>query len=344
MSIYNLDKMFHPKSVAVIGASEKKGSVGFAVMQNLIHGEYPGNIYPVNPNYKTIFEKPACATLLDINTPLDLVIIATPIHTVPAIIKECVRSGAGGAVIISAGGKEAGAKGVELETAIKKEAKEGGLRIIGPNCLGIVSSRSRLNASFASHMPIPGKMAFISQSGAICSSILDLSIKENIGFSYFVSIGDMLDVDFGDMIDFLGGEQEVSSIVMYVESLCRFRNFMSAARAVSMVKPIIALKAGRTHAGALAAASHTGALAGEDSIYDAAFKRAGILRVKTFEELFDCAELLAKQPRLSGPGLAIVTNAGGLGVMATDALSDYGHEPVTLATETIEKLDAILPP
>jgi len=344
MSIYNMEKMFHPKSVAVIGASEKKGSVGFAVMQNLIHGEYPGNIYPVNPNYKTIFEKPACATLLDINNSVDLVVIGTPINTVPAIIKECVRSGAGGAVIISAGGKEAGAKGVELETAIKKEAKEGGLRIIGPNCLGIVSSRSRLNASFASHMPIPGKMAFISQSGAICSSILDLSIKENIGFSYFVSIGDMLDVDFGDMIDFLGGEQEVSSIVMYVESLCRFRNFMSAARSVSMVKPIIALKAGRTQAGALAAASHTGALAGEDSIYDAAFKRAGILRVKTFEELFDCAELLAKQPRPSGPGLAIVTNAGGLGVMAADALSDYGHEPVALATETIEKLDAILPP
>ncbi|MCP3894500.1 MAG: GNAT family N-acetyltransferase, partial [Bacteroides sp.] len=316
----------------------------FAVMQNLIHGEYPGNIYPVNPNYKTIFEKPACATLLDINNTVDLVVIGTPINTVPAIIKECVRSGAGGAVIISAGGKEAGAKGVELETAIKKEAKEGGLRIIGPNCLGIVSSRSRLNASFASHMPIPGKMAFISQSGAICSSILDLSIKENIGFSYFVSIGDMLDVDFGDMIDFLGGEQEVSSIVMYVESLCRFRNFMSAARAVSMVKPIIALKAGRTQAGALAAASHTGALAGEDSIYDAAFKRAGILRVKTFEELFDCAELLAKQPRPSGPGLAIVTNAGGLGVMAADALSDYGYEPVVLATETIKELNEILPP
>jgi len=344
MSIYNLEKMFHPKSVAVVGASEKKGNVGCAIMQNLIHGEYPGNIYPVNPNYKTVFEKPACATLLDIHPPLDLVIIATPIHTVPAIVKECVGSGAAGAVIISAGGKEIGVKGVELETAIKKEARDGGLRIIGPNCVGIISGRSRLNASFTNQMPIPGKMAFISQSGAICSSILDLSIKENIGFSYFVSIGDMLDVNFADMIDFLGGEREVGSIVMYVESLCRFRSFMSAARAVSMIKPIIALKAGRTQAGALAAASHTGALAGEDSIYDAAFKRAGILRVKTFEELFDCSELLAKQPRPSGPGLAIITNAGGLGVMAVDALSDYGYEPVALATETIKKLDRILPP
>ena len=206
MSIYNLEKMFHPKSVAIVGASEKKGSVGFAIMQNIIQGDYPGNIYPVNPNYKTIFKKPASATLLDINNTVDLVVIGTPINTVPAIIKECVKCGAGGAVIISAGGKEAGEKGVELETAIKKEAKDGGLRIIGPNCLGIVSSRYRLNASFVSQLPIPGKMAFISQSGAICSSILDLSIRENIGFSYCVSIGDMLDVDFGDMIDFLGGE------------------------------------------------------------------------------------------------------------------------------------------
>jgi acetyltransferase len=193
-------------------------------------------------------------------------------------------------------------------------------------------------------MPLRGKMAFISQSGAICTAILDLSIKENIGFSYFVSLGDMVDVDFGDMIDYLGGEPEVSSIVMYVESLTHFRKFMSAARAVSRVKPIIALKAGRTQAGAIAAASHTGALAGENAVYDAAFERAGILRVKTFEELFDCAELLAKQPKPKGPHLAIITNAGGLGVMAADTLSDYGYEPVALCDDTLKRLDAILPP
>jgi acetyltransferase len=207
-----------------------------------------------------------------------------------------------------------------------------------------MSGRSKLSASFANQMPLSGKMAFISQSGAICTAILDLSIKESIGFSYFVSLGDMLDVDFGDMIDYLGGESDVSSIVMYVESLTNFRKFMSAARAVSRVKPIIVLKAGRTQAGALAAASHTGAMAGEDSVYDAAFQRAGILRVKTFEELFDCAELLAKQPKPAGPGLAIITNAGGPGVMATDALSDYGYEPVFLSAETFQKLDEILPP
>jgi acetyltransferase len=187
-------------------------------------------------------------------------------------------------------------------------------------------------------------MAFISQSGAICTSVLDLSIKEQIGFSYFVSLGSMLDVDFGDIIDYLGGDYQVNSIIMYIESLSRFRNFMSAARAVSRVKPIIAVKAGRTKAGAKAAATHTGSLAGEDAVYDAAFDRAGIVRVKTFEELFDCAELLAKQPRPVDPGLAIITNAGGPGVMAADALFDYGVDPVALRPETIQKLDELLPP
>ncbi len=275
---------------------------------------------------------------------MDLAVISTPITLAPQIVKDCVDVGVGGAVIISAGGKEIGEQGKKLETAIQKEARHSGLRIIGPNCVGIMSGRSKLNASFANQMPLAGKMAFISQSGAICTAILDLSIKENIGFSYFVSLGDMLDVDFGDMIDYLGGESEVGSIVMYVESLTNFRKFMSAARAVSRVKPIIVLKAGRTQAGALAAASHTGAMAGEDSVYDAAFQRAGILRVKTFEELFDCAELLAKQPKPAGPGLAIITNAGGPGVMAADALSDFGYEPVSLSTETFQKLDEILPP
>jgi acetyltransferase len=344
MSVENLDRLFKPNSIAVVGASERKGSIGAALMRNLIERGFPGEIYPINPNHTKIWGKSASPSITDLKTPVDLAVISTPIMMVSQIVKECAEAKIGGVVIISAGGKEIGEAGKKLEAAILKEAKQSSVRIIGPNCLGIVSSRSKLNASFASRMPIPGKMAFISQSGAICSSILDLSVQENIGFSYFVSLGSMLDVDFGDMIDYLGGKPEVSSIVMYVESLSRFRNFMSAARAVSRVKPIIALKAGRTSAGAQAAASHTGALAGEDSVYDAAFQRAGILRVKTFEELFDCAELLAKQPKLSGSGLAIITNAGGLGVMATDALSDYGHDPVALSAETIKELDKILPP
>jgi len=344
MSVYNLDKIFHPKSVAIIGASDKKESMGWAVMHNLVNSGYTGDIYPINPGHQTVFERPSRASVEDLDTSVDLAVIATRIDLAPLIIKQCSKSGVKGAVIVSAGGRERGSRGLELESAIKQEADHSKLRIIGPNCFGIICSESKFNASFARHMTLPGKIAFISQSGAICSSILDLSIKEQIGFSYFISLGSMLDVDFGDVIDYLGSDDQVSSILMYVENLSRFRNFMSAARAVSRVKPIIVLKAGRSRSGAKAAASHTGIFTGEDAVYDAAFKRAGIVRVKTFEELFDCAELLAKQPRPRGPGLAIISNAGGPGVMAADALSDYGVDPVTLSTETIRQLDAILPP
>ncbi len=344
MGIENLDKIFRPKSIAVIGASEKKGSIGTILMRNLIEGRFAGPIYPVNPNHSKIWQMPAYPTIKDIKSPVDLAVVSIPITATVPIIKDCADAGVGGVVIISAGGKEIGDKGKALEAAIQREALRTGLRIVGPNCVGILSSPAKMNASFARQMPVAGKMAFISQSGSICTAILDLSITENIGFSYFANLGDMLDVDFGDMIDYCGSDPEVSSIVMYVENLTHVRKFMSAARAVARVKPIIALKAGRTRAGALAAASHTGAMAGEDAVYDAAFQRAGILRVKTFEELFDCAELLGKQPQPEGPGLAIITNAGGPAVMAVDALSDYGFDPVTLDEKTIKKLDEILPP
>jgi len=344
MTAYNLDKMFHPKSIAVIGASDTKGSIGYAVMHNLIQGEYPGDVHPINPGHKTVFERPSYASVGDLDTSVDLAIVATRIDLVPQILKQCSKSGVKGAVIVSAGGRERETKGRALKTFIKKEAYRSRLRIIGPNCFGIICSESKLNASFARHTALPGKMAFISQSSAIWTSVLDLSIREQIGFSYFISLGAMLDVDFGDVIDYLGGDAQVSSILMYVESLNRFRNFMSAARAVSRVKPIIVLKAGRSRSGTKAAASHTGILTGEDAIYDAAFKRAGIVRVKTFEELFDCAGLLAKQPRPKSPELAIISNAGGPGLMAADALSDYGVEPITLSDETIGKLSAVLPP
>jgi acetyltransferase len=344
MSIHNLDKIFKPKSLALIGASEKQGSIGFSLVSNVLDAKYQGSVFPVNPHYKTIQGLSAYSSISDIKQPVDLALIAIPIAKVPPIIKKCVKAGVGGAVIISAGGKETGSKGKELEIKIKKEAAKGDLRIIGPNCMGIVSAESNLNANFASLMPLPGKLAFISQSGAICAAILDLSFKEVIGFRYFVSIGSMLDVDFGDMINYMGNDPGVSSIVLYIESLTNIRKFMSAARAVSRVKPIIALKAGKSRAGARAASSHTGALAGEDAIYDAAFKRAGIVRVDTIEELFDCAELMAKQPIPSGSGLAVMTNGGGPGVMATDALSALGLEPVPLAPETMKKLDHCLPP
>lgn len=344
MGIENMDKLFRPHAIAVIGASSREGSVGYAIYRNLVQSGYKGQVYPVNARHRSIWNETAYESVADIHKPVDLAVIATPIATVPQIMKDCSRAGVGGAVIISAGGKETGDAGAKIEDQIKKEAKASGIRIIGPNCLGIYSAESQVNANFASHRPIPGNMAFISQSGAICTSVLDMGAKERMGFRYFVSMGSMLDVEFGDMIDYVGADPEVSSIVMYIENLGRFRNFMSAARAVSRVKPIIALKAGRTQAGAKAAFSHTGAMTGADAVYDAAFKRAGVIRVATFEELFDCAELLSKQPKVNQQGLAIITNAGGSGVMAADALNDYGVEPVSLSPETIDELSKVLPP
>ncbi|MGB7918743.1 MAG: bifunctional acetate--CoA ligase family protein/GNAT family N-acetyltransferase [Desulfobacterales bacterium] len=344
MSIHNLDRLFAPRSLAVVGASDRKGTIGAAVMHNLLESGFAGTVYPINPRHPTISGQKTYAKISDLPEAVDLVVIAVPIQMVPELIAECAATRVGAAVIISGGGKETGEQGRAVEQAIAEAARDSGVRIIGPNCLGVISSRVNLNASFAAQMPLPGSMAFISQSGAVCGAVLDLSIKEHIGFSYFVSLGSMLDVKFGDVIDYLGNDPQVGSIVMYMENLTRHRNFMSAARAVARIKPIIVLKAGRTRAGAAAAASHTGALSGEDDVYDAAFKRAGILRVRTFEELFDCAELLAKQPKIIGPGLAIITNSGGPGVMAADALADYGFEPVALSEETLKKLDAVLPP
>ena len=343
MGIDRLDTIFHPTSVAIVGASARPGSVGQAVLRNLIDGGFEGPIYPVNERHPSIMGKKAYTDLTQIGDPVDLVVVATPMETVPGIVVDCSRIKAAGAVIIPAGGKEAGQSGRHLEANIRDAAAGSGLRIIGPDCLGIMCGPARLNASFAGRMPLDGKLAFASQSGAICTAILDFSLKEHIGFSHFISLGSMLDVDFGDIIDYLSADPAVTSIVMYVESLTRHRNFMSAARAVSRVKPIIVLKAGRSRAGAIAAVCHTGAMAGEDAVYDAAFQRAGIVRVRTFEELFDTAEILSRKCRFKGPGLAIVTNAGGPGVMAADALSDYCMEPVQLSPETLQALDAILP-
>lgn len=343
MGIHNLDRMFRPKSIAVIGARQKPDSLGAVMMRNLIEGGFNGEIYPVNPRRSHIMGYKAFKSVDAIPSPVDLGIIAIDITAAPGIVEACGAAGIAGVVIVSAGGKETGAKGRKIEASILKKAAAYGMRVIGPNCIGIINSRTFLNASMFHRMPIPGKTAFISQSGGICSSILDLSITDRIGFSHVVSLGSMLDVDFGDAIDYLGSDPYVGSIVMYVEYLSHVRKFMSAARAVSRVKPIIALKAGRTQSGAIAAASHTGAVAGVDAIYDAAFKRAGIVRVKTFEELFDCSELLSRQPQPVGADIAIITNAGGPGVMSVDMLQDYGQTPAVLSSETLDKLDKVLP-
>ncbi len=343
MGQHNLSRIMKPRQVAVIGASEKAGTVGNALMRNLLDEGFPGTVLPVNPNYRKIHGRQSYSSISELQVEVDLAIIATPIHTVPEIVLECIKSKVGGAIIISAGAKEAGAVGRDIENKIRKVSLSSGFRIIGPNCLGIIQPHSKLNATFVSGMPPAGNLALVSQSGAICSSILDLAFKERIGFSHFVSIGSMLDVDFGDMVDYFGNDNSVKSILLYIENLTNFRKFMSAARSVSRVKPIIVLKAGRSNAGAKAAASHTGAMVGEDAVYDAAFKRAGIVRVDTIEELFDCAELMAKQPRPRGPRLAIITNGGGPGVMAADCLSRHGYEPAPLDHQTVARLDEILP-
>ncbi len=344
MGIYNLEKIFEPDSVAVVGASEKSGSIGSAVVTNLMEGGYPGRIIPVHPKYRRVHGLDALESLNAVDGEVDLAVIATPIATVPDIIETCVEKELGAAIVLSAGGREAGDKGREIEAEIEEKARTGGLRILGPNCLGVIAPGSKLNASFAPQMPAAGKIAFVSQSGAICTAMLDLSLKEHIGYSHFISTGSMLDIDFGDLIDYLGNEAQVDSILLYIESLTNFRKFMSAARAVSRIKPIIALKAGKSKAGSRAAASHTGAMTGEDAVYDAAFKRAGITRVGTLGEFFDCAELLAKQKPPAGPKVVVITNAGGPGVMAADSISEAGLDMSPLPEKIEKRLDDILPP
>ena len=342
MGTINMHRLFNPKSVAVIGAGERQGHIGAAIMNNLLKGQFPGKIYPVNPRHETVSGLPCFPDVSAIEATVDIAVIATPITTVPRIVADCGDVGIAGAVVISSGGKEVGKRGRIIEAQIMESARKTNLRIIGANCLGIVNTAKKFNASFAQQSPLPGKIAFLSQSGAVCTSVLDMALRENVGFSHFVSLGNMMDVDFADMIDYLGTLSSVESIVMYVENLTNIRSFMSAARSVSRIKPIIALKSGRSKAGARAAASHTGALAGEDAVYDAAFKRAGILRVNEFQELFDCAEFLAKQKQPRGKRLAIVTNSGGPGVMAADALAVHGLEPAELSPETIEQLNEFL--
>jgi len=344
MSAIHLDKIFHPKSIAVIGDDSPEGRIFSTLMHNLIEGGYSGNVYPIHQCSQKILKQPVYPSLSSLNPRVDLAVYVGSLNSASQVIKECVETKVKGLVMISGGGKKSGAEDWAPMTAAINEAKRQGLRIVGPDSLGIICSGSKLNLSFSSHTPPPGKMAFVSQSGAICASVLDLCLREHVGFSYFVSLGSMLDVDFGDIIDYLGGDYNVGSIVIFVENIPRIRNFMSAARSVSRIKPIIVLKAGRTKSGALAAASHTGRLGGEDAVYDAAFERAGIVRVKTFEEFFDCVELLGKRQQPLKSGLAIVTNAGSPGVMAVDALADYGVDPAPLKPDTIQKLDEFLPP
>lgn len=339
-----LDVFFHPKTIALVGATEKAGSVGRTLLWNLIGHPFGGTVFPVNPKRASVLGIKAYPNLGEVPEPVDLAVIATPASTIPAIVDECVAAKIKGAIVVSAGFKEIGAEGIALEQEVLTRARAGNLRIIGPNCLGVMNPVVGLNATFAGSIASPGNVGFISQSGALCTSILDWSFKENVGFSAFVSIGSMLDVDWGDLIYYLGDDPNTSSIAIYMESIGNARSFLSAAREVALSKPIIVIKAGRTEAAAAAAASHTGTLAGSDSVLDAAFRRCGVLRVQSIEDLFDMAHVLAKQPRPKGKRLTILTNAGGPGVLTTDALIADGGELAPLSPETISALDAVLPP
>jgi acetyltransferase len=345
MSIRNLDAIFHPKSVALIGASNRPGSVGHVVAHNLLAGGFDGPIMPVNPAHTSIGGMLAYKDVASLPITPDLAVICTPPKTVPGIVAELGARGTKGAVVITAGFNELGTtEGKALEQAMLDAAKPTLLRVIGPNCVGVLSTPAGLNASFAPVAAKNGGVAFVAQSGAMLTTILDWASGRGIGFSHLVSLGDMTDVDFGDMLDFLAMDPNTHSILLYIETITSARKFLSAARAAARLKPVIAIKAGRHAAAAKAASSHTGAMAGVDAIYDAAFLRTGILRVRDLDEVFDAVETLARPLRLSSDRLQIVTNGGGLGVLATDTLLDHGGVLAPLSDETRAALDKVLPP
>jgi acetyltransferase len=344
MSSHNIEKFFNPKAIAIIGASPKENSVGYKVMTNMRTSGYQGHILPFNPNYPEMMGLKCYASFKDTPVPVDLVVIATPIKTVPKMMKECVEAKVGAAVVLSGGGKETGEEGRKIEEEIKKEAERGDIRIIGPNTLGVICSKTGINATFAPKKVLPGKVAVIAQSGALLDTILGWSLVENVGFSHLVSLGSMLDVDFTDLVEYLGKDDHVSGILLYVEGMEDVGGFMRAAQAVSQFKPIFAIKVGRSEAGARAAVSHTGALTGEDAVWDEAFKRAGIVRINNLSELFDCAVMIGKQAPPSRSGLVIISDVGGAAVLATEELGVEGVEPVKLSAELVKRLDGILPP
>ncbi|MCY1719046.1 bifunctional acetate--CoA ligase family protein/GNAT family N-acetyltransferase [Prolixibacteraceae bacterium Z1-6] len=345
MAIKKLDSIFRPKRIALIGVSNNPDSVGGITLRNLVGGGFNGVVYPVNPKREAVFGIPCYPDVKSLPKTPDLAVIMTAAKWVPDLVKACGEAGIHGVIIMSAGFKESGEEGKKLEAQVKAEkAKFPDMRIIGPNCLGILVPGLNMNVSFAAGMPKKGHVAFISQSGALCTSVLDWAYESNIGFSNFVSIGNSMDVSFGDLIDYFGQDPNTKSIVLYVESIANARTFMSAARAFSREKPIIVYKSGRFPESAAAAASHTGAMASEDSIYDAVFRRAGLARVFDFGNIFEFTDLVGRKRIPKGNRLAIVTNAGGPGVMATDSLISLGGKLVQLSDETMQKLNDYLPP
>ena len=344
MTTRNLSQMFQPKSVAVIGASQRERRVGTTVLQNVIDGGFTGEIYPVNPKYSSLADRKCYRDVSDLPQAPDLAIVCTPPETVPGLILDLGERGTRAVVVLASGlARERDRHGVTLQERMLQHAKPHVLRILGPNCIGLLSPGIGLNASFAHMGARPGKLAFVSQSGALTTAVLDWADAREIGFSHFVSLGDSADVDFGDMLDYLASDPGTDAILMYMESIRDARKFMSAARAAARNKPVVVIKSGRVPEGAQAAASHTGAMAGADDVYDAAIRRAGMLRVDTTDELFAAVETLARLRPFWGDKLSIMTNGGGAGVMATDALVLDGGKLARLSDKTRAALDAALP-
>lgn len=345
MSIRNLQFLFEPHSIAVIGASDKPGRVGHVVMRNLLKAGFQGAIMPVNPHYQSVAGVLAYPDLQSIPIQPDLAIICTPPEPVPSLIESLGQRGGRAAVIVTDGmSHEDQTQSVSWQEALRSAAKKFHVRILGPNSVGLLIPHLGLNASFAHIAALKGNLAFVSQSGALCTAVLDWAQSKGIGFSHFLSLGDAVDIDFGDVLDYLGSNESTKAILLYVESITNARKFLSAARATARNKPILAIKAGRQREGARAEASHTGALAGSDDVYDAAFRRAGILRVYEMDELFDAVETLGRAKPFRGDRLAILTNGGGPEVMATDTLVAEAGHLAQLSQDTVQQLNAVLPP
>jgi len=341
--VHEFDKFFNPKSVAVIGATPSSGKIGNIIIENLFSEGYKGKVYFVNPNYKEILGMPCYPSVLDCPETPDMAVIVVPAKLVPGVFEETGRKGVKCVTIISAGFSEGDEEGKELERRVVEIAKSYKIRVIGPNSLGVISPHHDMNASFARTTPMKGHLAFFSQSGAFCTAAIEYSINELLGFSAFVSTGNKADIDDADLVSYFADDPKTKCIAAYMEATRKGQELFKALERASRKKPIVILKAGRSKMGAKAASSHTGALAGSDAAFDAAFKQTGVYRARTMFELFDASQALANQPPLTGDGLAIVTNAGGMGVIATDYAEEMGLELAELSASTLEEIGKVCP-
>ena len=344
MGVYNLDKLFNPGSIAFIGAGKRASNVGGLAIRNLQSLDFSGPIYPVNRKYTTVYGLPCVPEVSRLTPGIDLAVVTTPFRTVPGILRACVDQGIRTAMLVSDSRREPLEIRTQIETEIAEIAASGKIRVLGPDSMGFVNTAAALNITYAPTIPQTGRMAFVSQSGSLYNATLDMAFKEKIGFSYFISVGAMVDVDFGDVVDYLGNDENVSSILLYIHNLKSPRKFLSAARSVSPMKPIVVFKTGQHQQGVCLTADHIETPAFEEAVYHAAFKRAGIVSVDSIDEMFDCAELMSKQPRPAGDRLVVISNGGALGPNANDMMFRCNMEPHPLKPETVEALDKTLPP